>query len=50
MQETKYTTTTFIIDGCKVVINRPILTAEERRKVERNIISALSNYKEKRNG
>ena len=46
MNETQYTTTSFIIDGCKVVINRPILTAEERRKVERNIISALSNYKE----
>lgn len=46
MQEGEHTTTTFDIDGCKVVINRPILTAEERRKVERNIISALSNFKE----
>ena len=46
MSETQYTTTSFIIDGCKVVINRPILNAEERRRAERNIISALSNFKE----
>ena len=48
MIEKQYTTTSFVIDGCKVVINRPILTAEERRKAERNIISALSNFKEKK--
>lgn len=48
MNETRYTTTTFVIDGCKVVINRPILTAEERAKAERNIITALSHFKENR--
>ena len=48
MNETKYTTTTMFIDGCKVVINRPILTADERRRAENKIISALSNFKENR--
>ena len=48
MNETKYTTTTMFIDGCKVIINRPILTADERRRAENKIISALSNYKEKK--
>ena len=46
MSEKQYVTTSFIIDGCKVVINRPILTAEERRRAEQNIVSALSKFKE----
>lgn len=48
MPETKYTTTTMFIDGHKVVLNRPILDAEERKRAESKIISALSNYKENR--
>lgn len=48
MNEKGYTTTTFVIDGCVVKVNRPILTAEERAKAERNIVSALSHFKEKR--
>ena len=48
MHERDYITTTFVIDGCKVVINRPILTTEERAKAERNIITALSHFKENR--
>ena len=48
MNETKYTTTTMFIDGCKVVINRPILTADERRRAEAKIVSALTNFKENR--
>ena len=48
MNEKGYTTTTFVIDGCVVKVNRPILTAEERAKAERNIITALSNFKEKK--
>ena len=47
MHEKGYTTTTFVIDGCVVKVNRPILTAEERKRVEKNVLSALSNFKEK---
>ena len=38
-------TKTIYIDGCKVVINRPILTAEEQKRRERDIVSALSNFR-----
>ena len=38
-------TKTIYIDGCKVVINRPILTAEEQKMRERSIVSALSNFR-----
>ena len=48
MHEREHTTTTMFIDGCKVIINRPILTADERRRAENKIISALSNFKENR--
>ena len=48
MNETKYTTTTMFIDGHKVVLNRPILNAEERKRAEAKVVSALSNYKENR--
>ena len=48
MQEKQYTTTTLFIDGHKVVLNRPILTAEERKHQEKKVLSALSNYKEKK--
>ena len=48
MHENQYTVATFVIDGCEVTIKRPILTAEERSRTERNILSALNNFKEKR--
>ena len=38
-------TTTFIIDGCVVKINRPILTEEERKRREQIVVSALNNFK-----
>lgn len=46
MHEKEHTTTTFVIDGCVVKINRPILTAEERQIQERKIIDALTHFKE----
>ena len=44
MEETKYTTRTMQIGNCTVIINRPILTDEERKKAEARIIQALSCY------
>ncbi len=44
MDETKYTTRTMQIGNCKVIIERPILTDEERKKAEAKIIQALSCY------
>lgn len=44
MEETKYTTRTIRLDGCTIVINRPILTDEERKKAEARIKQALSCY------
>ena len=44
MEETKYTTRTLKIGNCTVIINRPILTDEERKKAEARIIQALSCY------
>jgi hypothetical protein len=42
MEETKYTTKTMRIGNCTVIIERPILTEEERKKAEARIIQALS--------
>lgn len=44
MEETKYTTRTIKVGNCTVIINRPILTDEERKKAEARIIQALSCY------
>lgn len=44
MDETKYTTRTMQIGNCKVIIERPILTDEERKKAEAKILQALSCY------
>lgn len=44
MKETKYTTRTMQIGNCTVIINRPILTDEERKKAEARIIQALGCY------
>lgn len=40
----EYTTKTIKLDGCTIIINRPILTDEERRKAEERIKQALSCY------
>ena len=42
--EKEYTTRTIRLDGCTVIINRPILTNEERKRAEEKIIQALSCY------
>ena len=42
--ETKYTTKTLRLDGCTVIINRPILTEAERVRAEERIKQALSCY------
>ena len=42
--EREYTTKTLRLDGCTVIINRPILTDEERRRAEERIVQALSCY------
>lgn len=44
MEETKYTTRTIKVGNCTVIIQRPILTDEERKKAEAKIIQALSCY------
>lgn len=44
MEETKYTTKTIRLDGCTVIINRPILTDAERVRAEERIKQALSCY------
>lgn len=44
MEETKYTTRTMQIGNCKVIIQRPILTEEERKKAEAKVIQALGQY------
>ena len=44
MDETKYTTRTLRLDGCTVIINRPILTDAERVRAEERIKQALSCY------
>lgn len=42
--EREYTTKTLRLDGCTVIINRPILTDEERKRAEARVIQALSCY------
>ena len=42
--EREYTTRTIRLDGCTVIINRPILTDEERKRAEERIVQALSCY------
>lgn len=42
--EREYTTRTLKIGNATVIINRPILTDEERKKAEAKIIQALSCY------
>jgi hypothetical protein len=44
MEETKYTTKTLKLPNCTVIIQRPILTEEERKKAEERVIQALSQY------
>lgn len=44
MEETKYTTRTMRIGNCTVIIERPILTDEERKKAEARVIQALICY------
>ena len=40
----KYITKTIKINGCTLIINRPILTEAEQRKAEQKIIEALKGY------
>ena len=42
--EMRYTEKTFFVSGVKVTVRRPILSPEERRKREQEIITALINY------
>ena len=42
--EMQYTEKTFYVSGVKVTVRRPILSPEERRKREQEIITALINY------
>ncbi len=44
MEEIKYTTKTKQIGNCTVIIQRPILTEEERKKREARIIQALIEF------
>ena len=44
--EREYTTKTIQVGNCTVIIQRPILTEEERKKAEEKVIQALmSIYK-----
>ena len=40
----KYITKTIKLDGCTLIINRPILTEAEQRKAEQRIREALKGY------
>jgi hypothetical protein len=42
--ETMYRTKTIQVGNATVCIHQPILTESERKKVEENIVSALSRY------
>ena len=44
MEETKYTTRTMQVGNCTVIIQRPILTDEERKKAEARVIQALIQF------
>ena len=41
----RYTQTTVTIDGCTFVINRPILSDEEKHRAEERVRQALKGYK-----
>lgn len=41
----EYTTRTIKINGCTLIINRPILTEAERQKAEQKIRDALKGYR-----
>ena len=41
----EYTTRTIKVNGCTIIIERPILTEAEQRKAEQRIIEALRNYR-----
>lgn len=43
-KETTYRTRTLKVGNVTVCIHRPILTEQERAKVEENIVSALGRY------
>lgn len=42
--EREYITKTIRLDGCTVILHRPILTDEERKKAEDRVRQALSCY------
>lgn len=44
MEQTKYTTRTIKVNGCTIIIDRPVLNEEERKKAEARVIQALSCY------
>ena len=41
----EYTTRTIKVNGCTLIIERPILTEEEKRKAEQKILDALKGYR-----
>ena len=41
----EYTTKTIKINGCTLIIKRPILNDAEQRKAEQKIIDALKGYR-----
>ena len=41
----EYTTRTIKVNGCTLIINRPVLTDAERKKAEQRIIDALKGYR-----
>ena len=41
----EYTTRTIKINGCTLIINRPILNEAEQRKAEQKIRDALKGYR-----
>lgn len=45
----EYTTTAFETDKCKIKVNRPLLTEEERKLREEVLIKALINFYKERN-
>ena len=48
MTDIEYTTEILTIGNATVTVRRPILTEQERKRREADIISALINYNEKR--
>ena len=41
----EYTTRTIKVNGCTIIIERPILTEAEQRKAEQRILEALKSYR-----